>query len=116
MKSSDSIGIELTQFTHSNLDIIEEIIASASIDAGIEEEIKKDLRIVNLKAVSEIDETFERDSEIIYERKKKSNFYTSNNLVFRPFIAAREEFFKGAFLIENNSEYVIRDSLILVQT
>ncbi len=112
VKSSDSIGIELTQFTHSNLDIIEEIIASASIDAGIEEEIKKDLRIVNLKAVSEIDETFERDSEIIYERKKKSNFYTSNNLVFRPFIAAREEFFKGAFLIENNSEYVIRDSLI----
>ena len=35
---------------------------------------------------------------------------SNNSLRFRPFLASREEFFKGALLLENNTEYVISDN------
>ena len=110
VETSDSIGLELTQFTHPSIEIIEEIIASAKMDAGINKTIKKDLRIANLQAVSELDDELLKNSTLIYERKKSRNFYTKNGLVFRPFLASREEFFKGSLLLENNSEYVIKDN------
>ena len=110
VETSDSIGLELTQFTHPSIEIIEEIIASAKMDAGINKNIKKDLRIANLQAVSELDDELLKNSTLIYERKKSRNFYTKNGLVLRPFLASREEFFKGSLLLENNSEYVIKDN------
>jgi hypothetical protein len=110
VETSDSIGLELTQFTHPSIEIIEEIIASAKMDAGINKNIKKDLRIANLQAVTELDDELFKNSSLIYERKKSRNFYTKNGLVLRPFLASREEFFKGSLLIENNSEYVIKDN------
>ena len=73
-------------------------------------EIKKDILIADLKAVSEINESFESNAELIYERKKESKFNTNTNLNFKPFLASREEFFKGALIVENNSEYIIRDN------
>ena len=42
IESSNAIGLELTQFTHANLDTVEEIIRFASIDAGIKKDIKTD--------------------------------------------------------------------------
>ena len=110
IETSDAIGLELTQFIHPNINIVEEIIASAKFDAGIQKDIKKDIRIADLRAISEYDENFESSSKTIYQRKKSSSFNTKNRLNFRPFIASREEFFKGALLIENNSEYIIRDN------
>jgi len=110
IESADAIGIELTQFTHSNLDIIEEIVTSASIDSGINKEIKTDLRIANLQAKTDFDEDFVNSSNILYQRKSSRKFNTSNGLVFRPFLASREGFFKGALLLENNSEYIIKDN------
>ena len=110
IESSESIGLELTQFTHSNLDIIEEIIRYASIDSGIDKNIKTDLRIADLQAQSNFDEDFIKRSELIYQRNKSRRFSTSNKFVFRPYLASREEFFKGALLIENNSEYIIYDN------
>ncbi len=110
IETSSSIGLELTQFIHPNLDVIEEIIFSASSDSGIEKEIKKDIVIADLKAVSEIDESFQRNAKLIYERQEVSKFNTRTNFNFRPFLASREEFFKGAILVENNSEYIIRDN------
>jgi hypothetical protein len=80
------------------------------MDAGINKNIKKDLRIANLQAVSELDDELLKNSTLIYERKKSRNFYTKNGLVLRPFLASREEFFKGSLLLENNSEYVIKDN------
>ena len=100
----------MTQFTHSNLDIIEEIITSASIDSGINKEIKTDLRIANLQAKTDFDEDFINNSKILYERKASRKFSSSNGLVLRPFLASREDFFKGALLLENNSEYLIQDN------
>ena len=110
IESADYIGLELTQFTHSNLDIIEEIVTSASIDSGINKEIKTDFRIANLQAKTDFDENFVNNSKLLYERKSSRKFYTSNGFVFRPFLASREEFFKGAILFENNSEYLIQDN------
>ena len=110
IENSNAIGLELTQFIHPNINIIEEIISIAKIEAGISKEIKKDLRIGNLQAVSEYDNAFEKNSKLIYERKKTRNFNTDSKITFRPFLASREEFFKGAILLENNSEYVINDN------
>ena len=109
-ENSKSIGIELTQFTHPNLDIIEEIISYAALESGITKEVKKDLRISNLKAVSEYDNEFGRNSKLIYERQRKTNFNTDTKLTFKPFLASREEFFKGAIILQNNSEFIIRDN------
>tara|TARA_B100002019_G_scaffold197058_1_gene170668 strand:- start:1646 stop:3598 length:1953 start_codon:yes stop_codon:yes gene_type:complete len=110
IESANSIGLELTQFTHSNLDIIEEIITSASIDSGVNKDIKTDLRIADLQAKTDFDEDFIKNSKTVYERKGLKRFYTSNSLALKPFLASREEFFKGALLFENNSEYIIKDN------
>ena len=91
--------------------MIEEIISSSVRDAGINKNIKKDIKIADLKAVSEIDDDFNKNSKLIYERKKTSSFNTSTRIKFQPFLASREEFFKGALLLENNSEFVLRDNL-----
>lgn len=106
-----SIGLELTQFVHKDFRLIEQIIEEASSDAGITKDIKKDIKIANLEAYSEIDDDFLRQSKLIYERQTSSGFDSKTRLKFRPFLASREEFFKGAFLIENDAEYVIRENL-----
>ena len=111
IENDNAVGIELTQFMHSNLDIVEDIIKKASIDAGIKKEIKKDLRIADLQGISEYDSDFEKNSTLIYERPKKTKFSTNTSLNVRPFIASREEFFSGAILLENNSEYIFKDNL-----
>ena len=113
IETANSIGLELTQFTHSNLQVVEEIIKQAGKDSGIEKDIKKNLKIVDLDAITEFDDSFEDNSNLIYEREKKSQFNTKTGLKFRPFIASREEFFKGALLLENDSEYIILDNLML---
>ena len=110
-ETTSSIGVELTQFVHPSIGIIEEIISSAATDAGINKNIKKDLKIADLNAVSEIDSEFIKNSDLIYERKKTKSFNTSTGIKFRPFLASREEFFKGALLIENDSEFILRDNL-----
>ena len=110
IESPEAIGIELTQFVHPNLNIIDEIIRKASVDAGIKKEIKMELRVADLKARSEYNDTFESNSKLIYERKTDQKFKTNTRLSLRPFIASREEFFKGALMIENNSEFIIRDN------
>ena len=110
-ETTSSIGLELTQFVHPNIGLIEEIISSAAMDAGINKNIKKDLKIADLNAVSEIDTDHEINSNLIYERKKTRSFNTSTGIKFRPFLASREEFFKGALLLENDSEFVLRDNL-----
>ncbi len=111
IETSNAIGIELTQFAHPNLNVIEEIVSTAKLESGIKKDIKKDLRIADLQALSEYDKAFESNAQLIYERKKERSFNTDTKLTFRPFIASREAFFKGAILLENNSEYIIRDNL-----
>ncbi len=110
IETSDAIGIELTQFTHPNLNVIEEIISTAKLESGINKDIKKDLRIADLQALSEYDKLFEANANLIYERKRDRRFNTDTKLTLRPFFASREEFFKGAILLENNSEYIIKDN------
>jgi len=112
IEKANSIGLDLTQFTHTNLQLVEEIIQQASKDAGIKKEIKKNLKTVNLSAVTEFDDSYEENSNLIYVRDKKRQFNTNTSIKFRPFIASREEFFKGALMIENDSEYIFFDNLI----
>ncbi len=111
VEKADSIGIELTQFSHPNLDIIEEILFSAKNDSGIKKDIKTEYRIADLEVYSELDEEYERNSKLIYEREKTRSFNTASRFNIRPYLAAREGFFKFAILWENDSEYVLKDNL-----
>ena len=112
IETSRSIGLELTQFVHPNLQVIEEIVFEASRDAGIQKDIKKNLKIVDLDVVSEFDDKFEKRSKVIYQREKTRNLSSSTGIKLRPFLASREEFFKGALLVENETEYVITDGFM----
>ena len=112
IESSNSIGLELTQFIHPNFQLVEEIILRSSNDAGINKNIKKNLKIVDLDAIKEYDLDYEKNANLVYERKKSRQFNSSTGIKLRPFIASREEFFKGAILLENDSEFIIADNLI----
>ena len=109
-ENANSIGLQLTQVIHPNLRVVEEIINQSARDAGITKEIKKDIEIANLLAVSELDDAYNRTAQTIYERKTGRKVVTNTRLQFRPFIASREEFFKGALLVENNTEFIIRQN------
>ncbi len=110
-ETSRSIGLELTQFIHPDLNLVEQIISEASRNSGINKNIITDIEIANLKGVSNIDDTFRRNAETIYERQTTSRVNTVTQAKFRPFFASREEFFKGAFLIENDTEFILRENM-----
>lgn len=113
-ETSSSLGLELTQFIHPDLALVEQIIATSADNAGIKKNVKKDIKIANLSAVSEMDTQFIKNSETIYEREKTRNFNSKTSIKFKPFLASREEFFKGAILLENDSEYIIKDNLFFI--
>ena len=48
IENANSIGLELTQFTHPNIQLVEGIIQKAAIDAGIKKDIKKNIKTANL--------------------------------------------------------------------
>ena len=110
LETSDQIGLELTQFSHPNLDIVEEIIKTASYKSGINKTIKKELKIANLQGYSEYTEEFEENSLLIYTKKSNKKYRSKTGLVIRPYLASREDFFKGALLLENNFEYIFTDN------
>ena len=110
-ETSRSIGLELTQFIHPNMKVVEEIIAQASKDSGIDKDIKTDIEIASLKAVTEIDDEFKSNSRTIYERQSSNRINTHTGFRFRPFLASREEFFKGALMAENDTEIIIKNNL-----
>ena len=92
---------------------MEEIINQSARDAGITKEIKKDIEIANLLAVSELDDAYNRTPKQ-YMRKTGRKVVTNTRLQFRPF--ASREFLKGALLVENNTEFIIRPNLFLTPT
>ena len=110
-ENANSIGLQLTQFIHPNLQVVQDIINKSARDAGITKEIKTDIEIANLLAVSELDDAYERTASTIYERRPGRKYTTNTRLQFRPFIASREEFFRGALLVENDTEFVLRENL-----
>ena len=110
IETSESIGLELTQFIHPSIDIVEDIIRTATAESGIDKTVKKDMRIANMPVVKEYNEDFEDNSKLIYKRKAEKRFNSKTGLSFRPFLASREEFFKGALILENNAEYIIQDN------
>ena len=110
VESDNFIGLELTQFTHPGIETVEEIIEFSVQDSGISKKVDTDLRIASLRAVSGIDYT--HNPKLIYKKNKESNFNTKTFLNVKPYLASREDFFKGALLIENNFEYIFGEKLI----
>ena len=110
-ETAQSIGLNISQFIHPDIKIVEEIVEKASLDAGIKKNIKKDIEIADLKALNEIDSDFDMNAKLIYERKPKRRVNTFSRINLRPFIASREEFFKGAILAENDTEFILKENL-----
>jgi hypothetical protein len=109
-ENSDSIGIEISQFSHPSLDIIEEIIMTAKGESGIEKDIKVNYQIAGLDADSQFDQAFINRSKQIYQRQGKAAFFQDTKLSIRPFIAGREDFIKLSVLLNNDGEYIIKDN------
>lgn len=112
IKNGKVLGVDITQFTHKNIDVINEIIDQAKTDSNVTEEVLINYKIVDLDVVGNYDNSFEDSSEQIYLRVPERGFNTNTKFNFRPFLAAREGFFKGALLIENDFEYLFKDNLI----
>ena len=110
-ETADAVGLELTQFIHPNFQVIEEIIKAATLESGIDKDVKTNIKIADLTAYQEYDEKLNNDSKLIYQKTKKRGLNSDTSLTFRPYIAAREGFLKFAALIENNSEYIFSDNL-----
>lgn len=113
-ETAGSLGLELSQVIHPDLNLVNEIISTSVDNAGIDKSIKTNIEIANLKAVTELDDSFKEDALIIYQKPEPDNFFnvnSNNRLRFQPFIASREEFFKGALLAENDTEFTFGDNL-----
>ena len=110
VETPDFLALEITQFTHPNLDVIEEIISFASYDANIDKVIKKELKVANLSGLKEYNSESVQNAKLIYERPTSQRFNTNTNFKIRPFFAAREGFFRWSLLLENDSEFIIRDN------
>ena len=78
-ETSRSLGLELTQFIHSDIALVEQIIKESGRDAGINKSIKKDIKIANLSAVTEIDESFKRNAKVVL-LSLEFKFIFSNNI------------------------------------
>ena len=68
-EDSDTIGVEVMQFTHPSLDIIEEIIMTAKGESGIDKDIRVNYTIHGLNAEDEFDQAFKNRSKQIYQRQ-----------------------------------------------
>ena len=110
VETPDFLALEITQFTHPNLDVIEEIISFASYDANIDKVIKKELKVANLSGLKEYNSESVQNAKLIYERPTSQRFKTNTNFKIRPFFAAREGFFRWSLLLENDSEFIITDN------
>mgnify|MGYP003303778184 CR=1 FL=1 len=84
---------------------VTEIINFAKNDAGIDKEIETELKIANLSALNSINNETINKGNVVYVKNNKRKLNTNTFINFRPYLAAREGFFKGALLIENNSEF-----------
>ena len=110
VETADSVGLTIRQFAHPSLEVIEEIIYAAKNSSGIEKDIYTNYEIVNLDVQSSYDNE-SLQGKTVYKAPRTRGLKYSNNIKFRPFLASREEFFKGAILFENDSEYLFNDNL-----
>ena len=110
IETPNFIGLELTQFTHPNLDVVEQIIEFSAHEAGIDKEIKKELKIADLSGLTEYNSESLQNAKLIYERPTARRFNTNTSFKIRPFFGARESFYRWSFLLENDSEYIIKDN------
>ena len=96
-ETSRSLGLELTQFVHSDINLIEQIIKESTRDAGINKSIKKDIRIANLNAVSEIDAAFKKNAQTIYQRTSQEHLIHKQVQDLGPLLLQGKSFSKELF-------------------
>ena len=112
-KSEDKLILNVNEYnSYSNLNNLNLNMKRAITDSGIEfEEVVVSYNVNGLK-VNQIDADINEDNaEILYSREKESRFFSSPNLVLRPFIAGREDFLKVALMAELNTQYSFKNKI-----
>jgi hypothetical protein len=111
LENDNSLAIELTQFQHPSLEILNSIVASAAADSKIKKTVLKTYKIADLEVYSELNPEYEKNSKLLFNRTPQRTFITNNSIKLRPYLASREGFLKFALLAENDSEFIILDNL-----
>ena len=93
IKKGKIIGVDITQFIHPNVNVINEIIDNAKSDSSLTEEVLVNYKM-DLSVIENYDNSFEEESEQIYIRNKQKGFNSSTKFNFRPFLASRKDFSK----------------------
>tara|TARA_B100000131_G_scaffold317195_2_gene358704 strand:- start:112 stop:2034 length:1923 start_codon:yes stop_codon:yes gene_type:complete len=110
-KKEDTLRLEISEYSYSDIKILNANIQQAIIDSGLDqEEIIISYKTAGLDVKNKplkIDDQAKK----IYSKKYKRSFNYSPEFVLRPFIAGREDFLKVAFMAEINAQYIITDQL-----
>ena len=109
-ENNTSIELELTQFQHPSLEVLNSVVDSSLAENNINKKVYKNYKIADLDVYSEFNEDNLQNSNLIYERASKKIFNSHNSIKLRPFLASREGFLKLAVLAENDSEFIISDN------
>ena len=95
LKKCNALGVDVTQFNHGNINVINEIISKAKTESDLEEEVLINYKIVDLNVIQNFDSDFEDNSKQIFFRNPQKGFNSKTRINFRPFLAAREGFLKA---------------------
>ena len=96
-ETSRSLGLQLTQFMHSDIALVEQIIKESSRDAGINKNIKKDIKIADLDAITEIDESFKEEQKQFMKEIQLVDLILVLMLVSDHFLPQEKNFLKVLF-------------------
>ena len=109
-KNDSQTHITVQEFSYSSLKKLENNIAKAIEESGIDsEEIIISYKTAGLKAAGLYGDI--QDNERLYVRENERVLRSNYGLTVRPFIAARESFIKTAVLFEANYQYIFSDNI-----
>ena len=107
-KENDQLHLEITQYQFSTFNKLDSVVSSSIEESEVKEVVVKSYGIAGLKVIEPNSKVEYEDN--IYTRKDKG-LNQAFSLNIRPFLASREEFFKGALLLEHDSEIILGKGL-----
>ena len=100
------IYLSLTQYAH-DLDKLKKIVDKSIKDSKVVEEVLVSYKVAGLEVTKD---NAPKNAQLIYKNNYQG-FNQTLSVKFRPFIASREDFLKGAILLEHDAEYIFSENL-----
>ena len=79
------------------MDIVEQIIDFSALEAGIDKEIKKELKVANLSSLTEYNSRSVQNAKLIYERPTSQNLILILILKLGHFLEPEKVFINGHY-------------------